>query len=107
VGLVLGLLADAVVDAAAAARRAVVTRDLDFADPTRFPPGETSGLIVLRVHDRPGRQDLDAVIERLIMALEHADSTRREPTPWSAASTSPALRAARRQRTDAPIGPGL
>ncbi len=74
----------AVADAAAAARRALVTLDLDFADPMRFPPGETSGLIVLRVHDRPGRQDLDAVVERLLVALERADATRRlwivEPT---------------------------
>ena len=74
----------AVIDAAVAARRALVTLDLDFADPVRFPPGETSGLIVLRVHDRPGRQDLDAVIERLVTALGRADATGRlwivEPT---------------------------
>jgi predicted nuclease of predicted toxin-antitoxin system len=74
----------AVIDAAVAARRALVTLDLDFADPVRFPPGETSGLIVLRVHDRPGRQDLDAVIERLVTALDRADATGRlwivEPT---------------------------
>jgi predicted nuclease of predicted toxin-antitoxin system len=67
----------AVADAAAAARRALVTLDLDFADPMRFPPGETSGLIVLRVHDRPGRRDLDAVIERLVTALDRADAAGR------------------------------
>ena len=74
----------AVIDAAVAAHRALVTLDLDFADPVRFPPGETSGLIVLWVRDRPGRQDLDAVIERLVTALDRADATGRlwivEPT---------------------------
>jgi predicted nuclease of predicted toxin-antitoxin system len=79
-----GLSDRAVIDAAVAARRALVTLDLDFADPVRFPPGETSGLIVLWVHDRPGRQDLDAVIERLVTALERADASGRlwivEPT---------------------------
>lgn len=59
--------------------RALVTLGLDFADAMRFPPGETSGLIVLRVHGRPGRQDLDAVVERLLVALERAGATRR---PW-------------------------
>jgi hypothetical protein len=43
----------AVIDAAVAAHRALVTLDLDFADPVRFPPGETSGLIVLRVRTGP------------------------------------------------------
>lgn len=38
-----------VLDAAIAAGRALITLDLDFANPFRFPPGPTSGIAVLRV----------------------------------------------------------
>ena len=34
----------------AAEGRVLVTLDLDFADPLRFPPGKTAGIIVLRPH---------------------------------------------------------
>ena len=62
-----------VLDAAASALRALVTLDLDFANPIRFPPATTAGIIVLRVHERPGRIDLDAVVERLIETLRRAN----------------------------------
>src|SRR6478609_3072059 len=41
---------DQVHAAAAAAQRSLVTLDLDFSDPLRFPPSETAGTIVLRPH---------------------------------------------------------
>ncbi len=50
-----------------------MTLDLDFANPIRFPPATTAGIIVLRVHERPGRIDLDAVVERLIETLRRAN----------------------------------
>ena len=59
--------------AAVGERRALVTLDLDFANPMRFPPGSTYGVAVLRVRDRHGRDDLDALVDRLIGALEAAD----------------------------------
>ena len=58
-----------VLDAALAADRALVTLDLDFANPARFPPRLTPGIAVLRVHDRPGRRDLDLVVTHLIEGL--------------------------------------
>jgi len=56
-------------DAAAQGGRALVTLDLDFSNPFRFPPGETPGIAVLRVSERPGRDEIEAVVERLVQAL--------------------------------------
>jgi predicted nuclease of predicted toxin-antitoxin system len=53
--------------------RAVVSLDLDFANPLRFRPAGTAGIAVLRVRGRPGREDLDQVIDRLMNALATAD----------------------------------
>ena len=53
--------------------RALVTLDLDFASPVRFPPADTAGIAVLRVRDRPGRDDLDVAVGRLVIALAAAD----------------------------------
>lgn len=65
-----------VLEAAIEARRALVTLDLDFANPLRFPPHETHGIAVLRVKDRPGRQDLDQVVDRLIAGLSRGELDR-------------------------------
>ncbi len=64
-----------VLAAAVRARRALVTLDLDFANPLRFPPAETAGIAVLRVREGPSRGDLDIVVGRLATALETADLT--------------------------------
>ena len=51
-----GLSGASDVDVLAAAvreRRALVTLDLDFANPLRFPPSETAGIAVLRVAKVP------------------------------------------------------
>jgi hypothetical protein len=53
--------------------RALVTIDLDFANPLRFPPQDAAGIAVPRVRDRPGRGDLDAVVKQLVAALETTD----------------------------------
>jgi len=66
--------ADVVVLAATIeAERAFVTLDVDFANPLRFAPETTAGIAVLRVHDTPGRQDIDLVVAQLIEGLERAD----------------------------------
>ena len=54
-----------VLTAAAREARTLVSLDLDFANPVRFPPVGTAGIVVLRVRDRPGRDDLDQVVSRL------------------------------------------
>jgi len=53
--------------------RTLVTLDVDFANPIRFPPRATAGIAVLRLRHQAGRDDLDALIERLIQALDGAD----------------------------------
>lgn len=62
-----------VLDAAIAASRALVTLDIDFANALRFPPHLTSGIAVLRVHDRPGRQEIDLVVATLLAGLAARD----------------------------------
>lgn len=62
-----------VLAAAVRAERALVTLDVDFANPFRFPPTDTFGIVVLRVHDRPGRRDIQAVLERLVEGLHRAE----------------------------------
>ncbi len=64
---------DTVLDAAIAASRALVTLDGDFANPLHFPPHVTPGIAVLRVHDRPGRRDIDLVVATLLSGLEDRD----------------------------------
>jgi len=52
--------------------RALVTLDMDFANPLRFDPAATAGIAVLRVPDLPSRGDLDAVVRILASALSRA-----------------------------------
>ncbi len=61
-----------VLDVASGEERALVTLDLGFANPLRFPPERFAGIAVLRVRDRPGRRDLDAVTAELLGGLERA-----------------------------------
>lgn len=51
-------------------RRARVTLDLDFANPLRFPPDETPGLIVFRLPGRASARLLFDLVRTLIGALE-------------------------------------
>ena len=62
-----------VLAAAVSESRALVTIDLDFANPIRFPPTGAHGIVVLRLRDRTGRDDLDHLVDRLIRALEGSD----------------------------------
>jgi hypothetical protein len=56
-------------------RRILVSLDLDFSEPVRFPPGPTAGLVVLRLHDPPNLPRLLAALDRLLQALEGRDPT--------------------------------
>lgn len=56
--------------------RALVTLDLDFANPLRFPPGSHAGIAVLRLPRRAGPQDLLGLLDTLIDALRTEDLAR-------------------------------
>lgn len=53
----------------AAEARALVTLDLDFADPFHFDPQSSAGTAVLRLPKRPTPDDIAAVVTVLITAL--------------------------------------
>ena len=50
-------------------QRCLVTLDLDFSSPFRFPPHLYAGIAVLRLPDRASVSDLDIVISTLIAGL--------------------------------------
>ncbi len=54
----------------AAEGRALVTLDLDFANPVRFPPEVHAGIAVLRLHKSPAPGDLLALVAALLEALK-------------------------------------
>ncbi len=54
----------------AAEARALVTLDLDFADPFHFDPRSSAGTAVLRLPKRPTPDDIAAVAAVLIAALQ-------------------------------------
>lgn len=56
---------DAVYDACRREERALVTLDLDFSNPLRFPPGVTEGIVVVR----PPRNVLPMIRSTLASAL--------------------------------------
>jgi hypothetical protein len=49
--------------------RALVTLDLDFANPLVFPPAQHAGVAVLRLPRKPNATDLTAAVATLILAL--------------------------------------
>lgn len=49
--------------------RCLVTLDLDFSNPFRFPPDQFSGIAVLRLPRRPAPTDFDRSVETLLAAL--------------------------------------
>ena len=51
-------------------RRTLVTMDRDYLDDRRFPPGETSGVLVIQA---PDQQQLTKLVERIDRALFHPD----------------------------------
>lgn len=58
-------------------RRVLVSLDMDFANPLRFPPAQHSGVAVLRVPSRPTTEDLQVLMRTLISALAKDDPTGR------------------------------
>lgn len=66
-----------ILEAAVTERRALVSFDLDFANPFRFEPSATAGLIALRLRSRPSRAVIDEVVGHLLDALRQRDVTSR------------------------------
>jgi predicted nuclease of predicted toxin-antitoxin system len=62
----------------AADRRVLVTLDLDFADPLRFPPAGGAGIMVLR----PQRNTLALIRETLTAALPALERDQIEGALW-------------------------
>ena len=54
-------------------RRLLVSLDTDFANPLRFDPLKSAGIVVLRVRSEPTRTELDDAVRTLLAALQHAD----------------------------------
>ena len=61
-----------VVEICAGEGRCLVTLDLDFANPLRFPPKDNAGIAVLRLPKRPGAQDLLDAVRTFVAGLEKA-----------------------------------
>jgi predicted nuclease of predicted toxin-antitoxin system len=59
-------------------RRVLITLDLDFADPLRFPPAGGPGIMVLR----PRRNTLAVISETLTAALPALERNRIEGALW-------------------------
>ncbi|MFH0899144.1 MAG: DUF5615 family PIN-like protein [Pseudomonadota bacterium] len=60
----------ALIEVCLAEGRCLVTLDLDFANPLRFPPERYPGIAVLRLADRGSRRLLDVLIRTFVAALE-------------------------------------
>lgn len=50
-------------------KRCLVTLDLDFADITRFPPGEANGIVAIRVPRNPSLPLLERLVCQFLQAL--------------------------------------
>jgi predicted nuclease of predicted toxin-antitoxin system len=61
---------DQVIQVCKAEGRALVTLDLDFSNPLVFPPGQHSGIAVLRLPSKPSHGALVAVVRTLVEAMD-------------------------------------
>lgn len=50
--------------------RALISRDLDFANPLRFKPSDHAGIAVLRLPRKPSHEDLLNAVRTLAAGLE-------------------------------------
>ena len=63
----------ALIDACTAESRCLVTLDLDFADPIRFPPARFAGIVILRSPAIITASGLEVLVQTLIAALVTSD----------------------------------
>jgi predicted nuclease of predicted toxin-antitoxin system len=63
----LGDAADALIaERARADNRALISRDLDFADVRRYPPGRATGIVVLRLPENWTAAQINRLLERFL-----------------------------------------
>ena len=55
-----------------AENRCLVTMDLDFSNPLRFPPSKFKGIAVLRPPSRPSIAELESLVRTLVEALKQS-----------------------------------
>jgi len=58
-------------------QRCLVTLDLDFSDVTRFPPGKTGGIAVIRVPRNPSLELLEKLIRQFLKLLSQMSVERK------------------------------
>ena len=58
------------IEICSAEQRCLVTLDLDFSNPLRYPPAGYAGIVVLRVPNRASKAALDQLLATLCGALE-------------------------------------
>lgn len=58
-------------------QRCLVSLDLDFADPIRFPPSQTAGIVILRTGKRSSMALLQWLTKNLLAALRTKSITGR------------------------------
>ena len=66
-----------VIEACRKEGRALVTMDLDFANPIHFRPSQYPGIAVLRLPKKSSADDLLAAVRTLIEGLKHSSLTGR------------------------------
>ena len=64
---------DEIYDVCLAESRAIVTLDLDFSNPLRYPPESTAGIAVLRTSRNPDLSEIEMLIRILICGLDGPD----------------------------------
>ena len=68
-----GAAAARLIDACSRERRCLLTLDLDFANPLRFPPHSFSGIAVIRLPSKPTYEDLTIAVRTFVGALQQGD----------------------------------
>jgi predicted nuclease of predicted toxin-antitoxin system len=65
------------IDVCTSEDRCLVTLDLDFADPVRFPPASFKGIVILRSPAIFSSSGMDVLMQTLVSALGQADPRQR------------------------------
>lgn len=69
-----GALDDVLIEVCRVEARALVTLDLDFANPVHYPPKKYAGIVVLRPAKDPKLEDIIECIQVMLRGLQKVDS---------------------------------
>lgn len=67
---------EVIAERARSTQAALITRDLDFADVRRYPPGDYHGIVILRLPDDAVATDIAAVLERFLAESQFVSQLR-------------------------------